>query len=1178
MINNRFKIIRRSGEGRSQVYQCTDVQSDYTYALKVAPLSFSEEELNKFTEEFYTLKKLNHPGIIKAYDTGIVFESINAEIPAGSRYILLEYFEGVELSEKKDLHETDLRDIIIQTASVLQYLHQSSYIYYDLKPENILISDAGGDPVIKLIDFGFARTADIKNEARGTAEYIAPELLRNEPHDHRVDYYSLGILIYRLIYGCFPFDNSSEIKVFKAQLENSFNYPENHFSGEINSLMKKLLHKDPEQRYLYAMQIFADLSYMPAPAIVTAWLPAKKFSGRRDIINILNSYVRNYNTGEIFIIKGAEGSGKSALLQHFTEMNAGTILVNSARTKYGLDFIKDLLEKVLYNENVFNCIAHPLREKVKNLINNPPHNIINELKGFFSIAIRHCRMTFAVDDFNFLDELSLELFREIFPLFQVYNVKLILTENSDYPGVTDFIHNKHELSLSPFTEAQLTEYIENTFYPYYPKEELRKTILTYADLLPGNIESFLMDLVISGIIKYQTDEISFLLNEKTLGILKESHDYFYKIRIERLTDEESAAAQILSIFQNIPDSKILTAVLQKSGRDFERIIGNLQNKNILHISGNLKIISFTSVGMKNYIAALISDKKRLHSNIACLLEVHSPKDIKEIAYQYESAGEYRKSLDYFKQMYDEASRIDAYNYQKNLLEHIIKFPLSDEEKSRLQFELCGVLHKSGANVAALEMCNELLLFTSDAGLLNELLILRGVCLIGSGNPESGIKQIEHLVDVLEDDRRRQKLQTEIASAYLDLNKFDEAEKICKDIIVHNTADKASIAQCSNLLGIISIHRDNDFDTAYDYFHSAEDIYSAAELRFGTAQMQLNLANIKIVKEDLKEAERLLRNSLDLNSTIGNLKHEATILLNMGVLYFDRLEYVKAIEYYKKALSVFSHTGDMRGQGLVNTNLGEIYFLSCNYYNALYHVLEAGRIFHELHDTNEELESLFLAGKIYLELDSKPDVERIIASIDMLILNQGAKHEYNLRFLKLMSRKRTLNFYHEIKSIINYYFNQGDKRNYFTASMTAIKFLYENQLYEEAFEEINRNELAATAELNAFFSAEWNLYSGMIMSRTGGMDVHSSEYYLKAYKIVEDLNISEVTCKIMITLAGFYSSRGNTLRAEEYAYYCRNLIDHISENIGNEILIRSYRSKPEVAHSLELCRKILNGNG
>jgi serine/threonine protein kinase len=98
-----------------------------------------------------------------------------------------------------------------------------------------------------------------------------------KPHDHRVDFYSFGILLYKLIYGSFPFDNSSEIKIFRAQLEDNFPFPENKYSPEINKIVRKLLQKDPELRYHYTMQIYNDLSYTPSSEILTSWIPIRPF-------------------------------------------------------------------------------------------------------------------------------------------------------------------------------------------------------------------------------------------------------------------------------------------------------------------------------------------------------------------------------------------------------------------------------------------------------------------------------------------------------------------------------------------------------------------------------------------------------------------------------------------------------------------------------------------------------------------------------------------------------------------------------------------------------------------------------------------------------------------------------------------------------------------------------------
>lgn len=150
--------------------------------------------------------------------------------------------------------------IIKQICSVLYYLHQTNYIYYDLKAENILVSETNGNPVIKIIDLGLARytMSEYEKEIQGTAFYIAPEL-KNEQHNYRVDFYSLGILLYRIVYGSFPFVGENEIEIYKAHIEEDFELGPSNYSDSLIKVISKLIKKNPEERYENALQILLDL-------------------------------------------------------------------------------------------------------------------------------------------------------------------------------------------------------------------------------------------------------------------------------------------------------------------------------------------------------------------------------------------------------------------------------------------------------------------------------------------------------------------------------------------------------------------------------------------------------------------------------------------------------------------------------------------------------------------------------------------------------------------------------------------------------------------------------------------------------------------------------------------------------------------------------------------------------
>ncbi|MHB9013814.1 MAG: serine/threonine-protein kinase, partial [Ignavibacteriaceae bacterium] len=319
MINERYLINKKIGTGRSQVFLCQDTEfPEINKVIKLLPVDANPEEIKIFRNEFFILMKLNHPNIIKANDFGTVLKTDGEqEISIGSKFLIMEYFQGEELVHYKNISdEPALREIIKQISSVLYYLHQSNYIYYDLKPENILVKVSNGKPIIKLIDLGFAQHILESREEiiRGTAEYIAPEIIKNERHNHRVDLYSLGIMLYKIVYGKFPFKTSSELEIYKSHLEMEYEFPQSKYSGELIAAIKKLLIKNPDERFQNSLQLLSVLNISIDGDLNKDWIPAKVFSNRKDVLTIIKTYFADETSGEVFTIKSFEGAGKTALL------------------------------------------------------------------------------------------------------------------------------------------------------------------------------------------------------------------------------------------------------------------------------------------------------------------------------------------------------------------------------------------------------------------------------------------------------------------------------------------------------------------------------------------------------------------------------------------------------------------------------------------------------------------------------------------------------------------------------------------------------------------------------------------------------------------------------------------------------------------------------------------------
>ena len=161
-----------------------------------------------FTERFRTerqiLAQLNHPNITRLLDGGISAE--------GDPFLVMEYVDGAPIHRYCDLRMLGIGErigLFLQVCSAVEYAHRNLIVHRDLKPGNIFVT---GDGVPKLFDFGTAklllldeRDSTTTRFRMMTPRYASPEQLRGEPVTTLADVYSLGILLYELLTGAWPF-------------------------------------------------------------------------------------------------------------------------------------------------------------------------------------------------------------------------------------------------------------------------------------------------------------------------------------------------------------------------------------------------------------------------------------------------------------------------------------------------------------------------------------------------------------------------------------------------------------------------------------------------------------------------------------------------------------------------------------------------------------------------------------------------------------------------------------------------------------------------------------------------------------------------------------------------------------------------------------------------------------
>lgn len=229
----------------STVYKGFDSEKKKIIAVKKVEIDRNNtEKINKLIDrEIELMKDLDNKNVLKLYD--IITEN-------NYIYMILEYCENGDLYnflKKRPLKEEYCKRYMKQISYGLKYLLSKNIIHRDLKPQNILIDKNYN---IKLSDFGFARYYEedtLLKTLCGTPLYMAPEIMNYKDYDDKADLWSVGIILYEMLYGYRPFKAKNLHTLVKQINSEPVKIPSNtKISNECKNLLISLLIKNPDKR------------------------------------------------------------------------------------------------------------------------------------------------------------------------------------------------------------------------------------------------------------------------------------------------------------------------------------------------------------------------------------------------------------------------------------------------------------------------------------------------------------------------------------------------------------------------------------------------------------------------------------------------------------------------------------------------------------------------------------------------------------------------------------------------------------------------------------------------------------------------------------------------------------------------------------------------------------------
>ena len=265
-----YEIVERVGEGgMGIVYRARDARLGRDVAVKVIPpeLASDAERLRRFEIEARAAGQLNHPNIVIIHDLGT---------SDGAPYIVSEMLEGETLRPPLTRGPLPARraiSIAIQIARGLASAHEAGIVHRDLKPENLFLNRNG---VLKILDFGIAKlfqsdgatsgddTAPVlpgltrTGTILGTASYMAPEQIREQPIDQRADIFAFGAILYEMLTGEKAFPGGTPADRMSAILNQETPPTPREVESEapgVGRIVARCLEKRPEHRFQSASDL-----------------------------------------------------------------------------------------------------------------------------------------------------------------------------------------------------------------------------------------------------------------------------------------------------------------------------------------------------------------------------------------------------------------------------------------------------------------------------------------------------------------------------------------------------------------------------------------------------------------------------------------------------------------------------------------------------------------------------------------------------------------------------------------------------------------------------------------------------------------------------------------------------------------------------------------------------------
>lgn len=570
-IVGRYRLLRPLGRGGSgNVWLAQDLLRDRRQvAFKSASLPDDELSSESLRQEFRVLTQLLHPHLVRVFDTGV--------LPDGGRYLTEEHVDGETLwSLSGRLPAEFVEPIFVQLLRALDYLHRRKVIHGDIQPANVILQwrigrDGQRSPIVKLVDFGLAHTADgaPRSVAGGTHAFMAPEVRLARSPDVLSELFSLAATIYAVVTAKVPFPSKLTPQQFLMQPPPDFSEFGSQVPDAVRGVLRRMLSVSREGRYTTPREALDDLVFRSGGRISIAsletapsYLHGGALVGRLELFEELR---RRHTAGPArMVLVGAAGLGKSRLAREL-EVQAQLDGANTFRHRVAPANVPYAAAAALADQIVSQAgevdddeafIATD-RRRARG-ISSVRHSFAPALlAGLERVATLKPRPVVIIEDIDLADEWSLRLFEQW--ASSPADFTLVATAQNVPSSLGQAFH---AFEVGPLTREEVQRFLHDRFGEVHIAPSDLQHLMAASAGAPGRLREICADLLERGMLTPSADESVWTLQVPTEGL---THEVALEHRLSGLSPRGRQVLALLSLLQRPIDDTLLLDLLAGTG-------------------------------------------------------------------------------------------------------------------------------------------------------------------------------------------------------------------------------------------------------------------------------------------------------------------------------------------------------------------------------------------------------------------------------------------------------------------------------------------------------------------------------------------------------------------------------------------------------------------------------------